>query len=270
MPRETSQTRKENRAGSQGAKGSRTNRGNNKGNKKKRTFYNIIIVILLIVIAFSLFQIGKILWGYYHSSKTYANIAEIAGVESEKDDKVNFDELLKQNPDTKAWIKREDIGLNYPVMQAKDNDYYLYRLFNGEYSKNGSLFIDYRNENPFKDFLTIIYGHHMKDGSMFAPIMKYRAQDFYDKHKKLHFYTPEQNYNLVIVAAAYIDASASQYKFYFNEAEKASYVEWLKSHSVIDTGEEITTEDHLVMLSTCVDASSDNRFVVYGKLVPKK
>lgn len=260
MPRETSQDRKENRA----------YKRDTKKNKKRKTFYNIIIVVLLIVIGFSLFQIGKILWGYYHSSKTYANIAEMAGIDSKDSDKVDFDELLKKNPDTKAWIKREDIGLNYPVMQAEDNDYYLYRLFNGEYSKNGSLFIDYRNENPFNDFLTIVYGHHMKDGSMFAPIMKYRTQDFYDKHKKIHFYTPEQKYILVIVGAAYIDASASQYKFYFNEAEKASYIEWLKSGSVIKTDEEVTPEDHLVMLSTCVDASSDNRFVVYGKLVPQE
>lgn len=254
MPRETSQTRKGNRT--------------KKGNKRKRTFYNIVIIILSIIIAFSLFQIGKILWGYYKGTHEYNSVAKVAGVYEGNEFNVDFDALLKQNPDTKAWLKSPGTNINYPVLQAKDNDYYLYRMFNGEYNRKGSLFIDYRITDPFEDFLTIIYGHNMLDDTMFAHLMDYREMDYYKKHKYMRLLTPTNKYKLEIVGAMYLNANASQYKFSFNEPEKQSYADWINANSDIQTDSKATKDDKLVMLSTCTNVDEDGRYVVFGKLIP--
>lgn len=238
-------------------------------NKNKNIFYNIIIAILVVVIGFSLFQIGKILWGYYQGTKTYDSVAQLAGVDKSKEPKVDFEKLLAKNPDTKGWIRAEGLNINYPIVQGRDNDYYLYRMFNGEYNRKGSIFLDYRIEHPFEEFMTIVYGHNMKDSSMFSHLMDYEKQDFYEKHKKMTIFTPDQNYDLEIIGANFLDASASQYKFYFNESEKNSYISWIEANSLIKTDVKATSSDKIVMLSTCTNVDEDGRFVVFGKLMPK-
>lgn len=140
--------------------------------------------MLIVIIAFCLFKIGKRLWGYYEGTKTYDEVAKIATKGSNDSDKIDFDKLLQKNPDTRAWIKLKRTNINYPIVQGSNNDFYLYRMFNKEYNRKGSIFVDSRIENPFQDFMTIVYGHNMKDNTMFSHLMDYKDQEFYDKHKK--------------------------------------------------------------------------------------
>lgn len=235
----------------------------------KKIFYNIVTLILIVIIVFCLFKIGKILWGYYEGTKTYDNVAKIAGISSKDSDHIDFDKLLEKNPDTKAWLKLKGTNINYPILQGASNDTYLYRMFDGKYNRKGSLFIDYRVENPFQDFMTIVYGHNMKDNTMFSHLMEYKNQDFYKKHPKMLLYTPSKNYNMYVIGAMYIDAAAPQYKLFFNESEKASYVNWISSNSVIKTDEVGSPQDKIVMLSTCTNVDENGRFIVFGKLVER-
>lgn len=235
----------------------------------KKIFYNIVTLILIVIIVFCLFKIGKILWGYYEGTKTYDNVAKIAGISSKDSDHIDFDKLLEKNPDTKAWLKLKGTNINYPILQGASNDTYLYRMFDGKYNRKGSLFIDYRVENPFQDFMTIVYGHNMKDNTMFSHLMEYKNQDFYKKHPKMLLYTPSKNYNMYVIGAMYIDAAAPQYKLFFNESEKASYVNWISSNSVIKTDEVASAQDKIVMLSTCTNVDENGRFIVFGKLVER-
>ena len=235
----------------------------------KKIFYNIVTLILIVIIVFCLFKIGKILWGYYEGTKTYDNVAKIAGISSKDSDHIDFDKLLEKNPDTKAWLKLKGTNINYPILQGASNDTYLYRMFDGKYNRKGSLFIDYRVENPFQDFMTIVYGHNMKDNTMFSHLMEYKNQDFYKKHPKMLLYTPSKNYNMYVIGAMYIDAAAPQYKLFFNESEKSSYVNWISSNSVIKTDEVGSPQDKIVMLSTCTNVDENGRFIVFGKLVER-
>lgn len=235
----------------------------------KKIFYNIVTLILIVIIVFCLFKIGKILWGYYEGTKTYDNVAKIAGISSKDSDHIDFDKLLEKNPDTKAWLKLKGTNINYPILQGASNDTYLYRMFDGKYNRKGSLFVDYRVENPFQDFMTIVYGHNMKDNTMFSHLMEYKNQDFYKKHPKMLLYTPSKNYNMYVIGAMYIDAAAPQYKLFFNESEKASYVNWISSNSVIKTDEVASPQDKIVMLSTCTNVDENGRFIVFGKLVER-
>jgi len=240
-------------------------------NKKKRRggiIYPIIIVILLIVIGFSLFKIGQIVYGYWMGRSTYDKIAEYAGADAGKDDvEIKFKKLIKKYPDVKAWLYSKGTIINYPVAQGKDNDWYLHRTLDGTWNGAGTLFIDINNKKPFKEFLTVIYGHHMRDGSMFGSLVKYRDSEYYAKHKMLRLYTPKQNYNIKVIGGCTIPGDSERYKFDFaGEEDKQEYLDWIAANNEVAAQDSATTDDRIVMLSTCTYEFDDARFVLFGKL----
>lgn len=87
---------------------------------------------------------------------------------------INFDILKSKNKDIVAWIYSEGTQINYPIVQSKDNDYYLRRLLDGTYNQGGTIFMDYRNNKNFEDYNTIIYGHNMKNNTMFGTLINYK------------------------------------------------------------------------------------------------
>lgn len=239
-----------------------------KKQKKSGVFYGVIIAALITVIGFSAWQIGKILWEYHVGTSAYEEVQRLAGGGAqESEGKIDFDALKKKNKDVKAWLYSADTPINYPVVQGEDNQYYLYRMFNGEYNGKGSLFIDYRCENPFRDFNTVIYGHRMKDGSMFHDLIEYRDADYYQKHKTMELTTPEREYELQIFAVVTISADSDLYRFSFSSnSEKQTYLDQVTAASEVDMGVPVSPEDRIVMMSTCTYEYDDARLVVYGRL----
>lgn len=240
-----------------------------KEKKKGGVIYRMILVVLVMIIAFCLYKIGTILYEYHVGTKEYESVQKMAGIEAKSfTGEVDFDALRKKNKDVKGWIYSEDTVINYPVVQGSDNQYYLYRMINGEYNGKGSIFIDYRCEEPFEDFNTIIYGHRMKDGSMFNSLVKYRDKSYFDQHKTLMLVTPEQKYDIVVFGVVTIPADSDKYKYnFYSDGEKQSYLDWIKSESEIETGVKASKDDKIVMLSTCTYEYDDARLVVYGRLV---
>lgn len=236
--------------------------------KKSNLLYKLMMAVLCVIIALCLFNIGKILYGYHEGTKTYNEVQKVAGTEKFDIDNVDFDALKKQNEDIKGWLYSKDTVINYPVVQGKDNDYYLYRMFNREWNGKGSLFIDYRCNKPFKDFNTIIYGHRMKDGSMLHSITKYSDEEYYKKHKTMLLRTPDKKYKLKIFAIARIPDDSQLYKnVFFSDDEKEAYIDRVKEINETKMDDvEITASDKIVMLSTCTRELDDDRIVVYGKL----
>ena len=233
---------------------------------KKSIGYRILLVILALIFAYSAFQVGKILYDYYAGTKAYTNIQKIAGID-DKLSKIDFDALYKVNSDVKGWILSENTLINYPIVQGKDNSYYLTHMFNKEYNPKGSIFIDANNPDPFKDFNTIIYGHRMKDRSMFNSIANYADEEFYKKHKKMIIVTPEKRYYLKIFSIMTIPADSDLYKIYFgSDSEKEEYINFVKSNSETKMDVNVDPTDNIVMLSTCTNHDQNERIVVYGKL----
>ena len=236
--------------------------------KKKSSFlFKLIILILLIVIGVSGYRIGTTVWQYYQESKVYHAVAEEARGDK---DAINWKKMLKKYPDLKAWLRCEDTVIDYPVVQGPDNDYYLHRLINGDYGWKGTLFIDCRNQAPFQDFVTVIYGHSMRDGTMFKPLFKFREQEFYDSHHTMYLETPDQKYDVEIIGTVLMLADSDRYKFEFSgDEEREEYIQWIKDNSMIRTDTKVSADDHILMMSTCAEATGENRVVVYGKLVRK-
>ena len=114
---------------------------------------------------------------------------------------VDFEALQEVNPDIVAWLYLEGTVLNYPVVQGEDNDHYLYYMFDGSWNGIGCIFLDSRNSGDFTDRNSVIYGHHMQNGSMFACLDGYKKQEFYDAHPTILLLTPEKNYRLELFSA---------------------------------------------------------------------
>jgi len=174
-----------------------------------------------------------------------------------------------QYPDAIGWIYQPDTYIDYGIVEGKDNDYYLHRFYDGSYSAGGSLFADCNGARDFSDENTIIYGHHMNDGTKFASIMGYREAGYYEKHPVMYISTPTMNYRVEIFSAYLTDADSDTYTFRFDSTQ--DYAAWLQrmlEQSDIKTDVKLTTNDRVVTLSTCSYEYYDARYVVMGKLVP--
>ncbi len=180
---------------------------------------------------------------------------------------VDFDALLAINPDVVAWIYIEGTSINYPVVQGEDNSYYLNRLLDGSYNGAGTIFLDYRNESDFSDRNSVLYGHHMNNGTMFQQITEYKDQSFYDEHPVCLIMTPDGNYKLEFFAGYVIDMNSQAWKMEFASDEE--YAQWQQdavSKSTFTGVAEPTPQDRVVTLSTCTYEYNDARYVLVGIL----
>ena len=177
---------------------------------------------------------------------------------------MDFDALREVNPDVVAWLYGADTGLNYPIVQGSDNEYYLYRLLDGSSNKNGTLFMDYQCKADFSMPNTLIYGHNMRSGNMFGHLTHYKDPDFYAKHPYLYLMTPEQTYRIDLLAGCVVDYDAAIYNFQLSP----EYVNSCMSHSTFTTQTAYSQGYNLITLSTCSYEYEEARYVVLGQLVP--
>ena len=182
---------------------------------------------------------------------------------------VDFEALKAINPDIAAWIYIEGTNINYPVVQSDDNNYYINRLFNGNYSKVGSIFMDYRNPTDLSGRNTVLYGHNMQDGSMFNQINNYKEQAFFDQHPTALLMTPDKNYRIEFVAGYITDMNSDAWKMEF--ASDAEFSAWLANALTLSTftgNQQPAPQDRVVTFSTCTYEFPDARYVLVGILKP--
>ncbi len=241
----------------------------------KKYIRPILISICAIVFCFSAYKLVTIFMQYREVDTNNAHIRNMVLPKQEEDVPftVDFAKLKEINSDAIAWLNIEDTDISYAVVQASDNDFYLHRNLQKEYSFAGTLFADYQSNSDFSDFNTIIYGHNMKNGSMFGKLKKYKDIQFYNEHPYIDLYTETQTLRYQVFCVQDVDISTT--KTYYNVRGQSSLKqemidEWY-SQSLYSTGVEVTPEDHIITLSTCVDSLDEQyRFVVNAKLVEVK
>lgn len=181
---------------------------------------------------------------------------------------VNFTELLKKNPDTVGWIKVDGTKVNYPIVQAEDNDYYLSHAFNKRSNAGGWVFADYRVD--FKDFgrNTIIYGHNMNNKTMFGsiPNMLYSGYLNNSNNYYIKISTPTSNTVWKVFSVYTIEPEVYYLKTNFRTEPYDKFLNTLKSRSVYDFGIDVTTDDKILTLSTC-DNTGTKRVAVHAKMI---
>ncbi len=250
-----------------------------RGNKVKRQVdwkFIIPFLLTLAVFLFAAVKLGMLLWENYKGGREYQQIEEsvvsIAGQADSTDGRqegfsVDFDKLRKINPHVVGWIRIEKLGVSYPIVQGEDNDYYLSHTFYKEENKCGSIFIEVENSKDFSDFHTFVYGHNMKDKSMFARLNEFQEEETLRENPQFFIYTPEgvRRYEIYSCHIAKLGTESFLYRF---GAEK-DYAQWqtdVKEQSLYDTGVEPKSAQSTVTLMTCTPAGSQYRFLVHGVL----
>ena len=181
---------------------------------------------------------------------------------------IDFESLKAINSDFCAWILCPGTNINYPVARGSDNDFYLDHLFNKKSNKAGAIFMDYRNDTDFSNRNTIIYGHHMKNRSMFWTLTNYKQQSFYNNNPVVRIVTENGNYEVHLFAAYVASTSDNAWRVGFKgEEDFLSWVQEAIDKSDFKSDVAVAYGDKLVTLSTCTYEFSDARYVVLGKLV---
>ena len=183
---------------------------------------------------------------------------------------VDFDALWKINPDVKGWIYLEALGITYPIVKGETNDDYIYTSVKGTANSGGSIFMDYRNSDSFLDPHTLIYGHNMKDGSMFGKLKKLYDQDFVDEwDAPLCFWiiTPEGKYRYDIFSIHTVSATGETYTLFIGQGDVvAAYINKMVRQTGVALPQRVyNDEDKVITLSTCT-SGDDYRLVVQGVL----
>lgn len=183
-------------------------------------------------------------------------------------ERVDFSVLQQINPEIKAWIRADEIGIDYPVMHTDNNTFYLNHLYDGTSNSNGALFIDCTNASPFHDRNTAIYGHNMQSGAMFHSLNRYTSQEFYEACPDMMLYTPEGNYRIELICGTLEDGNDAFIPFHFeDEDDFMEYIEKQKARSTFRSEVRIQPGDRLVSLCTCTSYSQDNRrYMLIGRL----
>lgn len=239
-----------------------------KKSKVRRIALDIIMVCLAGIVVFSGYRVYKIMHDYKVNRDIYSRIAETAMPEGFNGE-IDFDALRKINPDIVGWLYYESTNINYPIVQGKDNDYYLHISFDGTWTLGGTLFADAITEEPFNQFNTIVYGHHMQDHTMFGDIKELKDPEYCKEHPQFELITPEGKYHLKICAFVHQPSDSAIYTTNFHDEEgKQEYINLIKSLATYITTEEMTTEDRLVILSTCAYEYQEARYMVVGKMIP--
>lgn len=192
-------------------------------------------------------------------------LAEQAGIT------VDFDSLLDINQYTAGWLYIADTQINYPVVQPFDNMAYLRRLFNGTRNTAGCLFVDERCTDDFSGINSIIYGHNMRNGSMFADLAKYKKQEYFDEHPEGLLLTPDGNYRVVFFSGYVLQVSGQDaWRTSFTSSLHEEWLEEITERSMIECDIEPQTTDRILTLSTCSYEFANARFVLHGILVPEE
>ena len=179
---------------------------------------------------------------------------------------VDFGALHESNPEIVGWLYCADTNINYPVAQTDDNTYYLNHLYNGKSGRSGTLFVDCACSPDFSDRNTVIYGHHMKSGSMFASIVEYHSQEYYEAHPVMYLLTPEENYRLDIFGG-YVVESGSQRLFSLDEeAGFIAYLEEIRELSDFTADVDVTPKDRIVTLATCTYEYDGARYLLFAAM----
>lgn len=236
----------------------------------KKVIRKILILVCICVIGYAGYNIADILLKYKKIDDVYN---EIVDDYVEQDDEmeyldVDFDALQKRCKDIVGWIDIPETRISYPVVQSHDNDDYLHCDIDGNYLYSGTLFVDKNCKKAFDSDNTVIYGHNMKNGSMFKDLHKFINDDQVKASPYMYIYLPDGTINqYALISAHTIDGEGIAYSSVISSVDK--FDKMLQQANKIDAAYEVKDDSRFVTLSTCTNAGSEqnDRVVVHGILV---
>lgn len=230
----------------------------------KRMINNILLIICIFIFCISAWK----LYGYYRSYKkakdTYSKIAKENVKISKNERKIDFKKLKSQNQDIAGWIYIRGTMIDYPIVQGKDNEEYLHQDFNKKKSSSGTIFLDNNCKKDFTSDNNIIYGHHMKNGTMFAQLLKFREKSFLKKHNEIMIFTPDRTIHLKVISAYAQKAQNKIPVTFANDKQKKAYIKKIESMSEQTIKTSRINDSHIYTFVTCSYEGEDNRTYVHA------
>ncbi len=228
----------------------------------------ILDTVIIFVVVIAMLYGGYGLYDTYTIYNQASNNQDILKYKPDFVNNENTHELSDLNEDICAWLTIDDTHIDYPVVQGEDNAEYLNKDVEGNYSLTGSLFLDYRNQNNFKDFYSLIYGHSLEGNYMFGIISKYLNKDFFNDHLTGTISINNQQYDLEIFACvfgdAYDDMIYNPHIYIGNE--NAKLLKYIKDNARVYRDIEVNGKDRIIGMSTCYDMTTNGRVIVFAKI----
>lgn len=236
--------------------------------RKLKAIINFIVIIIFLLSVYKLIEKHI---SNKKANEVYSELQEIKENLTENNEESLEEEVLDLsyiNEDYRGWITIENTNIDYPILQGEDNDYYLSRDINKEYLKSGSIFLDYRNNN-FDDKNTVIYGHSMRNGTMFGQLKYFKESGALDENKYIYILSPEGKtlkYEIFSVYTSDINDNYIETSFNSDEEYK-EFLDKICEKSLFPVNIDISTEDKILTLSTCSYEYENARTVIHGKLI---
>jgi len=184
---------------------------------------------------------------------------------TEKNEGKSFKELQAINPEVFAWLSVYGTNIDYPVTQGRDNMKYVNTNAEGKYSLSGAIFLDYNNSKDFSDFNSILYGHHMQRKTMFGEIGSFSDEAFFNAHRYGNLYYGGKGHGIDFFAFVHTSAYDGTV-FMPNIAGRQAYLDNLMTNAIYTRNIGVTTEDNIVLLTTCSSASTNGRDILVGRI----
>ena len=247
--------------------------------KKKKIIFGVSLVLLLAGLVYLIvyFVQKKENHQVYDDIQKENEVSEVPKEPVEEKEPVvipiDFASLKEKNPDIYAWIDIEDTNIHYPIVQsATDDTYYLEHTIEGVKGYPGSIYTEMANAKDFSDFNTLIYGHDMKDGTMFKHLHKFEDPEFFQSHETVTIYTETEIKTYRIFAAIVYDNRHILNSFCFDDAEsRKAFIQSLydarSMKNQFREGMTIDENSRLITMSTCITGQPDKRYIVVAEEV---
>jgi len=255
---------------------------------KKLLFLSV--VLLVSVISFSAYKLNRISANYAQEAQVHGQLLQYKptiqtmGVEAISDKPItdvptasaqtvnqSIIDLQSKYPDAIGWLTIPNTGIDYPFAQGVDNDYYLHLDLDKNQLFSGTLFMEYRNNSDFGDFNTIIFGHNMKNGSMFGTLKNFDDRNFFEANSKGIIFTANETYEIEFMAWIVIgaDDDVVYNSMFASDTDSLDFLDYVKrvSRNYRDTGADAS--DRFVTLSTCSYEFTDARMALVGRIVDR-
>lgn len=240
--------------------------------KRRINLRSLLLLIFLVVLVFSGYKIVKWIFSNKQNEEVQSNLSqyvEIKEDENETEDngyKIDFKALKEKNNDTIGWLKVNGTNIEYVVVKGKDNDYYLSHNFEKQNNSAGWIFADYRNKFDFTDYNTVIYGHNMKNDSMFGTLENTLKEEWYSNEENRHIVLVTEKGTFTYEVFSVYEEKASDYPIqtgFPNDNEYLTFLNTIKDKSIKDFNVELSAKKGILTLSTCGN-DNKNRVILHA------
>ena len=229
--------------------------------KKKRLTRGLLVLAVILL--------GISSWLLYNEHSALRDSGAQSDLKPAEDGSrvLDFAALQAEYPDIVAWLTIDGTVIDYPLVQAADNAYYLGRTAQGKENKLGALFLDYRCRRDLSGFNTVVYGHYLRSGAMFSDLAKFKEKAYFESHASGTLYTPQGTYPLKIFAVTIADASSDFYDYAFESPARCqAHLDMIRKKAMHNRDVGVTCDDRLLTLSTCSYEFKTARTLVIAKI----